>query len=178
MKKQNKLIIPEESLINKIYLIRDRKIMLDRDLAVLYDVKARRLREQMRRNPDRFPENFMFQLTEEEVNFMVSQNAIPSKQVLGGSLPYAFTEHGILMLSSVLKSRKAIQMSIQIIEIFVRLRKMLMTQTNILVKVERIEQQLVDHGEDIHTLFDYVDELIKDKTSKEQQSTRKKIGFK
>ena len=147
-------------------------------MAVLYDVKARRLREQVKRNPDRFPENFMFQLTEEEVDFMVSQNAIPSKQVLGGSLPYAFTEHGILMLSSVLKSGKAIQMSIRIIEIFVKLRKMLMTHTDILVKIGGVEQQLMGHGDDIHTLFEYVDKLMEDKEIATQQTERKKIGFK
>ncbi|MGV8878082.1 MAG: ORF6N domain-containing protein [Sphingobacteriaceae bacterium] len=99
--------------------MREQKVMLDRDLAELYGVKAIRLREQVKRNPERFPQNFMFQLTEQEVEDMVSQNAIPSRQVLGGTLPYAFTEHGILMLSNVLKSEKAIQMSIRIIEMFV-----------------------------------------------------------
>jgi hypothetical protein len=82
--------------MNKIYLIRNHKVMLDRDLAELYGVKAIRLREQVKRNQERFPENFMFQLTEKEVENMVSQNAIPSRQHLGGSLPYAFTEHGVL----------------------------------------------------------------------------------
>ena len=97
--------------------------MLDRDLAELYGVKSIRLREQVKRNQERFPENFMFQLTEKEVEKMVSQNAIPSKQHLGGYLPYAFTEHGVLMLANVLKSNQAITMSIRIIEIFVKLRK-------------------------------------------------------
>ncbi len=88
--------------------------MLDRDLADLYGVKALRLREQVKRNADRFPENFMFRLTEEETDFMVSQNAIPSRQYLGGHLPYVFTEHGVLMLANVLKSERAIKMSIRI----------------------------------------------------------------
>jgi hypothetical protein len=100
--------------------------MLDRDLAELYGVKAIRLREQVKRNPGRFPENFTFQLTEKEVENMVSQNAIPSKQHLGGYLPYAFTEHGLLMLANVLKSDQAITMSIRIIEIFVKLREVLL----------------------------------------------------
>jgi hypothetical protein len=103
MSKVSKSIVPDEVLINKIYLLRGEKVMLDRDLAELYDVKSIRLREQVKRNIDRFPEKFMIQLTEEEVDIMVSQNAIPSKQVLGGSLPYAFTEHGVLMLANVLK---------------------------------------------------------------------------
>ena len=161
-----------------ITLIGGIKIMLDRDLAILYAVKAIRLREQVKRNPDRFPENFMFQLTEEEVDFMVSQNAIPSRQVLGGSLPYVFTEHGILMLANVLRSGKAVQMSIRIIEIFIKMRTMLLTQKDILLKIELIEQQIIEYGDDIHTLFEYIKELIKDKEDKKDQTTRKKIGFK
>lgn len=89
-----KLVISDEVVMNKIYQIRGKKVMLDKDLAELYDVKAIRLREQVKRNKERFPDNFMFQLNENEVETMVSQNAIPSKQHLGGSLPYAFTEHG------------------------------------------------------------------------------------
>jgi hypothetical protein len=88
------VVVPDEVVPNKIYLIRNQKVMLDRDLAELYDVKPIRLREQVKRNKDRFPENFMFQLTEEEVNNMVSQNAIPSKKALGGAFPCVFTEHG------------------------------------------------------------------------------------
>jgi hypothetical protein len=107
--------IRDEVLISKIFLIREQKIMIDRDLAELYGVKAIRLREQVKRNKNRFPENFMFQLSEKEVEDMVSQNAIPSRQSLGGTLPYAFTEHGVLMLSNVLKNDRAIQMSIRII---------------------------------------------------------------
>src|ERR1700704_3490744 len=112
-----RLAVPDEVVMNKIYLVRGQKVMLDRDLAELYSVKATRLREQVKRNQERFPENFMFHLTEKEVETMVSQNAIPSKQHLGGYLPYAFTEHGVLMLANVLKSEQAIKMSIRIIEI-------------------------------------------------------------
>ena len=113
----NKPIIPEEVVMSKIFVLRHQRVMLDRDLAEMYDVKGFRLREQVKRNQDRFPENFMFQLTEDEVDLMVSQNAIPSKQVLGGSLPYAFTEHGVLMLANVLRSDRSVQMSIKIIEV-------------------------------------------------------------
>ncbi len=105
----------DEVLINKIYILRGKKITLDRNLAELYGVKAIRLREQVKRNINRFPANFMFQMNEEEVDLMVSQNAIPSRMYLGGALPYGFTEHGILMLANVLKSNKAIKMSIRII---------------------------------------------------------------
>src|ERR1700721_1513743 len=93
--------VPDEIIISKIYLIRGQKVMIDRDLAELYYVEPRRLREQVKRNINRFPANFMFQITAEEVELMVSQNAIPSKQHLGGYLPYVFTEHGVLMLANV-----------------------------------------------------------------------------
>ncbi len=95
MSETNTVIIPDEVVMGKIYVIRDQKVMLDRDLAELYGVKAIRLREQVKRNKERFPGNFMMQLTEKEVEEMVSQNAIPSKQALGGALPYVFTEHGV-----------------------------------------------------------------------------------
>lgn len=94
------MIIPDELVMNKIYLIRRQKVMLDKDLAVLYDIQPIRLREQVKRNINRFPENFMFPLSEKEAELMVSQNAIPSRKHLGGSLPYVFTEHGVLMLAN------------------------------------------------------------------------------
>lgn len=90
------VMIPDERIMDKIYLIRDQKVMLDRDLALLFSVKARRLREQIKRNPDKFPPHFMFQLNESEVEIMVSHFATPSKKSLGGSLPYVFTEYGVL----------------------------------------------------------------------------------
>jgi len=105
----NSLIVPEEVIKDKIYLLRGQKIMLDKDLAELYGINPIRLREQVKRNADRFPARFMFQLTEEEASHMVSQNAISSKKHLGGTLPYAFTEHGVLMLANILKSSRAIQ---------------------------------------------------------------------
>ncbi len=154
------LIIAEEVIINKIYYIRDQKVMLDRDLAVLYGVKAIRLREQVKRNIDRFPLNFMFQLTPPEVEDMVSQNAIPSKKHLGGTLPYAFTEHGVLMLANVLKSERALQMSIKLIEIFVKMREILSTHKDILVELQKIEKKLTGHDEDIQLIFAYIKQIL------------------
>jgi len=113
------LILKEDTIINRIYMIRGMRVMLDRDLAEMYDVKPIRLREQVKRNIERFPENFMFQLNSEEVEKMVSQNAIPSIKHLGGHMPYVFSEYGILQLANVLRSNKANQMSIKIIEIFI-----------------------------------------------------------
>ena len=153
------IIVPDEAVMSKIYFVREQKVMIDRDLAELYGVKAIRLREQVKRNQIRFPENFMFQLTEQEIEDMVSQNAIPSKQSLGGSLPYAFTEHGVLMLSNVLKSERAVQMSIRIIEIFVKLREMLVLHKDVQLLVEQVEKKLVKQDEKIEVLFAYLKEV-------------------
>jgi hypothetical protein len=167
-------IIPDEVVMSKIYLIRGKKVMLDRDLAELYGVKPIRLREQVKRNIERFPENFMFQLTEEEVLNMVSQNAIPSKQHLGGFLPYTFTEHGILMLANVLRSNKAIQASIRIIEIFIKIREMLLIHKDILLKLEQLEKQTLHNTEDIRLVFEYLKKLL----TPAPEKPRKRIGYK
>ena len=166
------LMIPDELVMNKIYLIREQKVMLDRDLAELYDIKPIRLREQVKRNISRFPENFMFQLNEKEVNAMVSQNAIPSRKHLGGYLPYAFTEHGVLMLANVLRSERAIQVSIRIIEIFVKIREMLLTHKDILLQLEKMEKKLTGHDEDIALIFEYLKKLLNP-----PQTPRNKVGF-
>ncbi len=156
----NALIIADERLVNKIYCIWKQKIMLDRDLAFIYGVAPTRLREQVKRNKERFPANFMFRLTDRETTKMVSQNAIPSKQQLGGFLPLAFTEHGVLMLAAVLRSDKAIQASIRIIEIFVKMREMLSADKNILAQLQDAEKRITGHDEDIRQLFDNLEGLI------------------
>jgi hypothetical protein len=162
----------DEILTSKIYIIRNQKVMLDRDLAELYGVKSRRLREQVKRNSDRFPANFMMQLTENEVDVMVSQFAIPSKKQLGGSLPYAFTEFGILMLANVLHNETAIKVSIRIIEIFVRMRELLFTHKDILLKLEQMERKVDDHDEEIQRIFQYLKQLLNP-----PNPPRRKIGF-
>ncbi len=146
---RKKLIIPDEVVISKIYYLRDHKVMLDRDLAVLYNVKAIRLREQVKRNIEKFPEHFMFRLTESETENLLSQNAIPSRKHLGGALPYVFTEHGVLQLANVLKSGRATQMSIRIIEIFIRMREVLLTHKDLLLKMEEIEKKVAGQDEKI-----------------------------
>jgi len=170
-----KSIIPEEIISNKIYLIRGQKVMLDRDLAELYDVKNIRLREQVKRNMQKFPEHFMFRLTETEADFMVSQNAIPSKKHLGGSLPYVFTEHGILQLANVLTGDKATQMSIRIIEVFVQMREALNDNLNLKLEIEGIKKKLTNHSKNIELVFNYLDELME---KKENEKPRTKIGYK
>lgn len=171
----SEIIVPNEIITNKIYLIRNQKVMLDRDLAELYEVTPRRLREQVKRNLDKFPEHFMFRLDEKEVEVMVSQNAIPSKQVLGGSLPYVFTEHGVLQLANVLKSERATQMSVKIIEIFVSLREFLNDNLAVKLEIEEIKKKLVNHDKNIELVFNYLDELIE---KQDDKAERKKIGYK
>lgn len=170
--KKNGQIVPEEMVMSKIYYIRDQKIMLDRDLAELYGIQPIRLREQVKRNIDRFPEKFMFQLTEEEVDVMVSQFVIPSRQHLGGYLPYAFTEHGVLMLANVLRSKTAIQVSIRIIEIFVKMREMLSTQSEVLLKLELLETKVAGHDENIQVIFMHLKELLNP-----PKEPRPRVGF-
>jgi hypothetical protein len=148
--------------------------MLDRDLALLYEVETKRINEQIKRNSARFPENFMFQLNEIEYENLKSQNATSS---WGGSrkLPYAFTEHGVLQLSNVLKSERATQMSIKIIEVFVSLRDYLLTNLNLKLEVDAIKKKLVNHDKNIELVFSYLDELIE---KREDKTERTKIGYK
>ena len=172
-KATEKILVADEIIMNKIYYIRKQKIMLDRDLAELYGVQAIRLREQVKRNLERFPANFMFQLTAKEVETMVSQNAIPSKKQLGGSLPYAFTEHGVLMLDSILKSDKALNVRIRVIEIFVKMREILSTNKDILLQVQKVEKKLTAHDKDIQLIFEYLKKLLNP-----PEAPRERIGFK
>jgi hypothetical protein len=173
-KPRQSIAVSDEVIMNKIYLIREKKVMLDRDLASLYQVQPIRLREQVKRNQARFPRNFMFQLTEQEAENMVSQNAIPSKQHLGGYLPYAFTEHGVLMLANILRSETAIQTSIRIIEIFVKMREMLSVHKDVLLKLEQLENKVTRHDENIQIIFEYLKKLL----NPSPQPPRSRIGFK
>ncbi len=175
MKPRTNGILPDEALLNKIYFLRQEKIMLDRDLALLYGVKPRRLREQVKRNVFRFPEHFSFQLSLVETEIMVSQNAIPSTKHLGGHLPYAFTEHGVLMLANVLKSERAIKISIRIIELFVKLRKFNLSYDELKREMERIKSKVDNQDKNIELVFSYIDELFE---KKEKIRPKRRIGFK
>ena len=160
MAKAAKVIeLTDEIILTKIYFIRDQKVMLDYDLAELYQVPTGRLNEQVKRNTERFPGDFMFQLTEEEFNDLISHFAISS---WGGrrKLPFAFTEHGVLMLSSVLKSSKAVAVNIQIMRIYTRMREMLQTNQEILLKLEQLETKVTGHDENIDVIFKYLKQLL------------------
>lgn len=142
MAKANKaLMIPDELVMNKIYLIRGQKVMIDRDLAELYGVMTGNLNLAVKRNKKRFPTDFIFQLTKEEYESLILQFAISKTQVRGGTrkLPYAFTEQGVSMLSGVLNSEIAIQVHIQIIRVFAKMRELLLTHKDILLQLEKID---------------------------------------
>jgi len=147
------IAINKKEIETRIYSLRGVQIMLDKDLADFYQVKPIRLREQVKRNRTRFPEDFMFQLTEEEVNLMVSQNAIPSRQYLGGYLPYVFTEQGVAALSAVLKSERAVLVSIQIIRAFVELRKLVLNNAGLFQRLDRMEVKQIEADQKFDQLF-------------------------
>lgn len=158
----DKLTIPDEVVISKIYYIRDQKVMLDSDLSELYEVETRVLNQQVKRNIDRFPDDFMFQLTEVEWETLKSQNTASSWEGRRKP-PYVFTRHGVLMLSSVLNSKKAIAVNIQIMRIFTKLREMLTDNLSIELDIEEIKKKLSNHSKNIELVFNYLDELIEKK---------------
>ena len=135
-----------------IHLIRGHKVMLDRDLAYLYGVPAIALRQQVKRNKERFPEDFMLRLTKDEAANLVSQSVIPSRRSFGGSLPLAFTQEGVAMLSSVLRSKRAVQMNIAIMRAFVRLREMLAAHKDLAARIEKLESGHGQHASIINIL--------------------------
>jgi len=165
----NELLV-ENEIGSRIFTLQGKEVMLDRDLAELYQVKARRLREQVKRNSKRFPDDFMFQLNESEVETMVSQNAIPSKQHLGGSLPYVFTEQGVYMLATVLKSDVAIEVNIAIIRTFAKLREFSKYYNALAKKIMEVERK---SDKQYKELTKALEELINE--SKIVESTT--IGF-
>lgn len=164
-----KPLITVEVIERKIYLIRGQKVMLDKDLAVLYGVKPIRLREQVKRNIKRFPEDFMFQLNEEEIDIMVSQNAIPSRKYLGGYQPYVFTEQGVAMLATVLNSEIAIQANIAIMRAFVKLREMIASHKDLAKRLDELEKK---YDKQFKVVFNAIRQLMIPPEPK-----RKRIGF-
>ena len=163
--------IKENVIVEKIYVIRGIKVMLDKDLAEMYAVEVKRLNEGVKRNPKRFPEDFMFQLSIVEWQNLKSQIATSS---WGGvrKLPYVFTEQGVAMLSSVLNSETAIQVNIQIIRVFTKMKQLLLDNKDLSLKIEKIEQHLVKHDKEINTIFQYLKKLLVQETK-----PRKSIGF-
>ena len=171
---EQSVTVEDELVMSKIFIIRNQKVMLDKDLAELYGVETKQLKRQVKRNVERFPDDFMIELTEIEFENLRSQFGTSS---WGGSryLPLAFTEHGVLMLSSVLNSSKAIQINIQIMRIFNRIRKMVTDNTELHLAMEKLTKKTENNTKNIEVVFQYIDELI---DKKETEKPRVQIGYK
>ena len=171
---QNDVIVPDEVVMNKIYMVRDQKVMLDSDLAELYDVETKVLKQAVRRNLIRFPEDFMFEMNKEELDSLRSQ-FVTSNQKRGGIryLPFCFTEQGVTMLSCVLNSERAIHVNIQIIRIYTRIRETVLLHKDVSLLVEQVEKKIRNQDQKIEVLFTYLSKFIE----KEEQP-RTEIGFK
>lgn len=167
-------MISNEVVATKIYFVRGQKVMVDRDLAELYGVETRILKQAVRRNIKRFPKDFMFEMTKEEFEDWRSQ-IVMSKSDLKGLryTPFCFTEHGVLMLSSVLNSDQALAVNIQIMRVFTKMREMLTTNTELLLKMEKMEKKVSNQDKDIKAIFQYLKQFLK-----QEQKPRKEIGFK
>ena len=172
---KSEIVVPAERIEHAIVLVRGHKVMLDSTLADLYGVPTSRLNEQVRRNSSRFPEDFMFQLTAAEDEALRSQFAT-SKKGRGGRryLPYAFTEQGVAMLSSVLKSDRAIEVNIAIMRAFVKLRDVLATHKEFARKLEDIERKLGQHDEHFRIVFEAIRQLMAPAPGPEK---KRRIGF-
>jgi hypothetical protein len=173
----NDLVIPEEIIMNKIYYIRGQKVMLDRDLAELYQVETKQLKRQVRRNIERFPDDFMFEMKNEEFENLRRQIDTSS---WGGTryMPMVFTEQGVAMLSSVLNSNTAIQVNINIIRVFTKVRLMLETHQEILNRLFKIERKGSEQDEKIMLIFKYLKQFEESRQQEAEQKNRQKIGFK
>jgi hypothetical protein len=177
MNDKNEMMIPEEVIMSKILNIRGLKVMIDSDLAEPYEVATRRLNEQVKRNMKRFPEDFMFQLTEIEKKEVVANCDHLKKLKYSPNLPYAFTEHGAVMLASILNSDQAIQMNIQVIRVFNRMRQLIATHSEIIKRLEQVEKNELEQDNKIMLIFEYLKQLEQAKQQQDEQERRRRIGF-
>ena len=168
------MLVPEEVVMNKIYEIRGQKVMLDRDLAELYNVETKALKQAVRRNNKRFPEDFMFEMTREELANWRSQ-FVTSKEDMKGLryAPFCFTEQGVTMLSCILNSDRAIVVNIQIIRIFTKMREMLLTHQDLLIKMNELESKVANQDKSIKQVFAYLKQFVQEK-----KEPKESIGFK
>lgn len=165
----HQIIANTQTIQNKIHTIRGVEVMIDRDLAELYDVETRALKQAVKRNIERFPEDFMFELTDFEIDYMVSQSVIPSKKHLGGAKPFVFIEQGVSTLSSVLSSDKAIQIHIDIMRAFVKMRKFISQNASIFQKIESIEKRQISYEIKNDTKVDAILNAIEEKGTPQKQ---------
>ncbi len=169
--------ITDEVLMNKIFVVEGIKVMLDSDLAELYQVETKRLNEQVKRNSERFPDHFMFQLTKDQWENLKSQNATSS---WGGRRvpPYVFTEHGVLMLSSILNSERAIAVNIQIMRVFTKIRTLIKNNDELLKMLNDLEKKGNERDQKISIIFQYINKLEQENKLKNEQFKRNRIGYK
>ena len=201
-KKNIESLLVDETIIRKIYVIRGQKVMLDFDLAVLYEVETKVLNQSVKRNINRFPQDFMFRLTSKEWLTMRSQFVTASSQNIDNQAnklmrsqivttsqkkrntlitPYAFTEHGVTMLASVLKSERAVKMSIAVVRAFIELKKSILPYNQLAIKIEALQMHLGEHDAQLNSIFEAIENLLDDKIDKEFERekwrNRKRIGF-
>jgi phage regulator Rha-like protein len=169
-------MIPYEIVVSKIYFIRGNKVMLDRDLAELYGVETKVLKQSVKRNISRFPVDFMFEMSKQELENWRSQFVTSNSDLMGLRYsPYCFTEQGVAMLSSILNSERAIKVNIEIIRAFTRIRQALIDNTEIRLAIEEIRKKTDNNTKNIELVFQYLDELM---DKREINAPRKQIGYK
>jgi len=172
----------DEKIIRKVYVIREQKVMLDFDLAALYEVETGYLKRQVRRDIERFPEDFLFELTLKEYNSLRSQFGILKRGGHSKYLPFAFTEQGVAMLSGIISSPKAIAMNIAIMRAFVEIRKIIINNNSIANKLQLLSERIDGHDVQLNSIYEAIENLLDDKVDKEFEKekwiNRKRIGFK
>ena len=172
-------ITPDQLIIRKIFVFRGQKVMIDRDLAELYEVETRILNQAVKRNADRFPNDFMFQLTAKEFIEWKSQIVISKSEKMGiRRPPFAFTEQGVAMLSGVISSKKAVKMNISIMRAFVEIRRAIINNKNIGNKLKMLEEKLGEHDVQLNQIYDAIENLMDKKVELETWQERRRIGFK
>ena len=176
--KGKEIVIAEEIIISKIYSVRGKHVLLAQDLAELYEVETKVLNQQVKRNIRRFPERYMFQLTKDEYDRLRSQNVTLKRGQHVKYLPYAFTEHGILMLSSVLNSERADKVNMIIIDTIVKLRELMFMHKDVIQQLEQVQNKLTEHDNQIMVIFQYLKQLEAVKQQELEQKNCKRIGFK
>ena len=173
MKKTNLSVIPDEIIIDKIYLIRGQKVMIDRDMANLYGVETKALKQAVKRNIERFPEDFMFEMSILEFENWRSQFVTSNSDIMGLRYkPFCFTEQGVTMLSCILNSKRAIEVNIKIIRVFTKMKEMILTHKDILLKLEQMEKQVVQNSKEIQVIFKALKQMLNP-----PQKPRQRIGF-
>jgi hypothetical protein len=178
IKVDNAIAKQQAVIASKIVTLRDERVILDVHLADFYGVETRALKQAVRRNRDRFPDDFLYELTDVEIDDVVSQNVIPSKRHFGGAVPFAFTENGVAMLSGVLNSKKAIETNIAIMRTFTMIRKALLLQKDMVQEIGNIKRQLIEHDDKIVVILEYLRQFEESKQQQIEQANRKTIGFK